>query len=416
MIKIPQLTRMALLLMVRGWSSLASLASTWLIAQRLEIGLVGEIFLYLSLCLPAATLARFGSDVVSSRSVGLVDSLGHDLINDLKVFTFVSTFIGAIVFGVIIILLTSVLYDGNLRNQVPGLNAIVFCIVFFNAFERSITSLLLMSGHYVSSQILQFGVAPILIFALLYILLPVYGALGALMSYAAGSLVFLVGLFFVNMDFNFASCARLFGSVEYIKSCLRVWGTTLVGVILASSTLPLLALSQNSDEIGKFAMVLKVIVVTSFVGHIIKNSNALIMSRILDRRDFSSVITLVKRNVAIIFTICGSYLWLINFYSIRVFSLFGAEYVVSHSVLVLVSVAYLLHCIGIAISGVLILDGKDGAMFVSSSLSAAVVVLVVLLGAPIYGLIAAGWALVLGFGLDVLFQFTVLRKIISKKF
>lgn len=416
MMKIPQLKRMTLLLIVRGWSSLASLVSTWLIAQRLEIGLVGEIFLYLSLCLPAATLARLGSDVVSSRSVGLVNSLDYDFINDLKVFTFVSTFIGAIVFGVTIILITSAMYDTNLRNEVPGLNVIVFCIVFFNAFERSITSLLLMCGNYVYSQILQFGVAPILILIFLYILLPDFGALGALLSYAAGSMVFLVGLFFVDIDFKFASCARLFGSVQYIKSCFRVWSTTLVGILLASSTLPLLAFSQNSAEIGKFVMVLKVVIVTSFVGHIIKNSNALIMSRLLDSGDFSRVVSLVKRNVMIIFTICGLYLLFVNIFSIKIFGLFGEEYVVSQSVLVLVSAAYLLHCIGIAISSVLILDGRDGAMFASTSFSAVIVVLTLLLGTPIYGVIAAGWALVLGFGLDVLIQFIIFRKIISKKF
>lgn len=414
MTELSQFRRIAFLLVVRGGSSLASLVSTWLIAQSLEIGLVGEIFLCLSLCLPAASLSRLGSDVVSSRSVGLVDSLNRDYINELKVFTLVSTFSGAVAFGLITVFMFDIAYDTSLRNAVPGLDIILFFIIFFNAFERSITSLLLMGGNFVYSQLLQFGVAPILTLILLYMLLPDFGAFGALFSYAAGALVFLVGLMFIDVNFKFATCARLFSSTSYLRRCFSVWSTTLVGIFLASSTLPILAFSQDAAEVGKFVMLLKVVIVTSFVGHIIKNSNALAISKLLSNRDFFGVMSLVERNVVSILAICGFYLILLNVFSVEIFGLFGSEYVVSKPVLILVSVAYLLHCVGIAISGVLILDGKDGVMLASTSFSAIVVVLVLLVGAPIYGVIAAGWALLLGFGLDVLIQYLILRKITSK--
>lgn len=393
---------------LRILASIASFITIVIITNNISQEDSGEFFLYLSYIMPLSIIARFGTDSASSRAIGRKIEINQSFNNIMQLRTIITTFCGSTLLAFILIHVFNIAYDLNYFGESIFVYVFIVLTLLFYSFEKPVCEILLMKGHYLKSQIIQFGIVPIVILTAASILVPNYGFNGALLSFLIGSSLFFLAIIFLDINFNF-NLKELIPSKEYINSSVNILLMAIVGLLLTQAFIPLVSFNLTLSEIAVVVIILRLTSLISIYSNILKNSSALFFAKNLELNSYKNINERIRLLILIFLLVAVLYFAILVFFSDFIFSLFGEGYKVDRVVLSILCLSFLITNTTVLYNSVLLLAKKEDILWKISGFSGLISIIIIYFSTPVYGLYGASVGFLLGCLIDFTLQLRLYR-------
>ena len=208
--------------------------------------------------------------------------------NVMQLRTVITTFFSSMFLAIVLLYILSTGYDLKYFGDSVLVYIFIILTLLFYSLEKPVCEILLMKGHYLLSQIIQFGIVPIIIFIFAILLVPNYGFNGALLSYLIGSSIFFIAIIFLNLNLN-TNFKLLIPKKEYVISAANILLMVIVGLLITQAFIPIVSLSLTLSEIAVVAVIMRLTSLISIYSNILKNSSALFFARNLESESYSLI-------------------------------------------------------------------------------------------------------------------------------
>ena len=403
-----------IILLLRLLSSLAAFITIILITNNISQEDAGEFFLYLAFIMPLSLIARFGTDSASAREIGIRLKIDKNFNNVMQLITLITTFFGSMFLAVILLYILSISYDLKYFGDSVLVYVFIILTLLFYSFEKPVCEVLLMKGHYLLSQIIQFGIVPIAIFILAILLVPNYGFNGALLSYLIGSSIFFLAIIFLDLNLNI-NLKLLIPKKEYVIGAANILLMVIVGLLITQAFIPIVSFTLTLSEIAVVGVILRLTSLISIYSNILKNSSALFFARNLATESYDLIHKRLNLLISLFILIATIYFTILIIFSNFIFGLFGSNYIVEKGVLFIICLSFLITNSTVLYNSVLLLAKKEKKLWKISGFSGSVSIVLISVLTPLYGLYGASIGFLLGCLIDFIFQYRLLRNTIEIK-